>query len=143
MGRWTYYSPLWIGALLIFSLNDAIRRGVAAYPDWQQWLIVVGAAIAGGLHCQILMLGTQGAFAQVLPVPGGRSIRGPAATMAGWLLALWFVLGIATVLLLMEGITTAAITVGSVTAATLIGAVLIYVWNLPAAVEDFRARRLE
>jgi hypothetical protein len=141
LGRWTYYAPLWLGVLVILSLNDAIRGSLGAYEPWQQWAIVFCGAIAGGLHCQMLMLGSQGAFAQVLPAPGGRSIRGTPAVAAGWLLVAWFVLGIATLLLLLEGVSSAALVAGALTGAALLAAAAIYAWNLPAAVVDFRADR--
>lgn len=141
MGRWTYYAPLWLGILVILSLNDAIRRSLSTLEPWQQWVIVFCGAIAGGLHCQLLMLGSQGAFAQVLPVPGGRSIRGTPAVAAGWLLIAWFVLGIATLLLLLEGVSSAALVAAALSGAALLAAAAIYAWNLPAAVVDFGAER--
>lgn len=142
MGRWTYYAPLWLGILVILSLNDAIRGAMSTLEPWQQWAIVFGGAVAGGLHCQVLMIGSQGAFAQVLPVPGGKSIRGTPAAAAGWLLIGWFVLGIATLLLLLEAISAAAIVAAALSGTVLLSAGAIYAWNLPAAVADFREERL-
>ncbi|HPM23412.1 MAG TPA: hypothetical protein PLP66_05865, partial [Phycisphaerae bacterium] len=75
MGRATYYSPLWLGALLVLALNEPLRVGLTL-PDATEWLIVAALAIAAGLQSQVLLVGAQGAFAQVLPVPWGRSVRG-------------------------------------------------------------------
>jgi hypothetical protein len=136
MGRWTYYSPLAVGILLVLALNDTIR-GALTLPDWQEWLIVAAVAVAAGVQCQVLMIGAQGAFAQVLPVPWGKSIRGGAAVLAGWLLIAWFVLSAVTALLSLESVTTAALVVGGLSLAALVGAGLTYVWSIPAAVADF------
>lgn len=139
MGRWTYYSPLWLGALLVLALNEAVRA-TTTLPDWQEWLIVVGLAIVTGLQCQVLMIGAQGAFAQVLPVPWGKSIRGGGAALAGWLLMAWFVLSAVTGLLSFEQVTMAALVLGALSLAALAGALVIYVWNIPAALSDFGDR---
>lgn len=136
MSRWTYYSPLWLGTLLVLALNESLRAAMAR-PDWQEWLIVVAVAVVTGVQCQVLMTGAQGAFAQVLPVPWGKSIRGGAAALAGWLLIAWFGLSAVTVLLGFEQVTTAAIVLGILSLAALAGALAVYVWNIPAAVADF------
>jgi hypothetical protein len=137
MGRWTYYSPLVLGMLLVVAMNESLRA-MLTMPDWQEWLIVVGVAAVVGIQCQILMIGAQGAFAQVLPVPMGRSIRGGAAMLAGWLLIAWVVLSAVTVLLGFEAVTQAAVVVGILSLAALVGMVVVYVWSLPAAITDFR-----
>lgn len=137
MGRWTYYSPLWLGALLVLVMNDALRASLPPLQPWAQWLIVAGAAVAVGLQCQVLMLGAQGAFAQVLPVPWGKSQRGSGAAAAGWLLIAWVGLSGATVLLGFEAITPAAMVLGVLSLGALAGALVIYIWNIPAAAEDF------
>ncbi len=142
MGRWTYYAPLWLGVLVILSLNDAIRAALKSYEPAQQWLVVIAAALAGGLHCQALLIGSQGAFAQVLPVPRGKSIRGTPAVVAGWLLIFWFVLSIVTLLLALEQIYAGVLVVGITAAAALLSSLATYAWSLPAAVADFRADRL-
>lgn len=137
MGRWTYYSPLWLGAVLVLAMNDALRASLPPAEPWRQWLIVAGIAVAVGLQSQVLMIGAQGAFAQVLPVPWGRSIRGGSAAAAGWLLIAWVGLSAITVLLGHEAITTAATVLGLLSLAALGGALVIYVWNIPAALPDF------
>lgn len=139
MSRWAYYSPLWLGALLVLALNEPLR-GAMNFSDAVEWLIVVGAALTFGIACQVLLTGVQGAFAQVLPVPGGRSLRGGPAMAAGWLLIAWFVLGAATTLFAFEPEVPRWVVVAGLvlTAACLLAALLIYAWNLPAADADFR-----
>jgi hypothetical protein len=73
----------------------------------------------------------------VLPVPRGRSIRGGAAAGAGWLLMAWVLLSAVTVLLGYEAVTQAAVVLGVLSAAALGGALLIFIWNIPASVTDF------
>lgn len=136
MGRATYYSPLWLGALLVLALNEPLRVGLTL-PDATEWLIVAALAIAAGLQSQVLLVGAQGAFAQVLPVPWGRSVRGRSAAMAGWLLIAWVWLSVVTVMLGFETVTQAALVVGVLSLAALAGALIVYIWNIPAAVRDF------
>ena len=141
MTAWTYYSPLWLGALLVLALNDTLRAVLPPMEPWKTWLAVAGVAIAVAVQAQVLMIGTQGAFAQVLPVPIGRSIRGGAAAGAGWLLIAWVVASAITVLLGHEAVTRAAVVLGAVSLIALGGAAVIYVWNIPAAQPDFLSRR--
>jgi predicted membrane channel-forming protein YqfA (hemolysin III family) len=141
MERWTYYSPLWLGALLVLALNDALRSALPIMAPWASWLIVAGAAVLAGLQSQVLMVGAQGAFAQVLPVPRGRSIRGGAAAAAGWLLIAWVLLSGVTVLLSCEAVTQAAVVLGVLSVVALAAAIVIYAWNIPAAVADFGSDR--
>ncbi|HQL53991.1 MAG TPA: hypothetical protein PLQ87_04730 [Phycisphaerae bacterium] len=136
MGRATYYSPLWLGALLVLALNEPLRVGLTL-PDATEWLIVAALAIAAGLQSQVLLVGAQGAFAQVLPVPWGRSVRGRSAALAGWLLIAWVWLSVVTVMLGFETVTQAALVVGALSLAALAGALIVYIWNIPAAVRDF------
>ncbi|MBP7746843.1 MAG: hypothetical protein KA383_12000 [Phycisphaerae bacterium] len=136
MGRATYYSPLWLGALLVLALNEPLRVGLTL-PDATEWLIVAALAIAAGLQSQVLLVGAQGAFAQVLPVPWGRSVRGRSAALAGWLLIAWVWLSVVTVMLGFETVTQAALVVGVLSLAALAGALIVYIWNIPAAVRDF------
>lgn len=137
MGRWTYYSPIALGALLVIVMNDSLRAALPSLEPWTHWLVVVGVALAAGLQSQVLMIGAQGAFAQVLPVPWGKSIRGGGAATAGWLLILWVVLSGVTVLLAAEAVTRAAMVLGVASLAALAAALVVYVWNIPAAVADF------
>ncbi len=141
MERWTYYSPLWLGVLLVLALNDALRSALPMMAPWASWVVVAGVAALAGVQCQVLMVGAQGAFAQVLPVPRGRSIRGAAAAGAGWLLIAWVLLSGVTVLLGCEEVTQAAVVLGVLSLVALSGAIVIYVWNIPAAMADFGNER--
>ena len=122
-------------------MNESIRAQLPRSDVWVQWAAVGLAAVFFGLQCQVLMIGAQGAIAQVMPVPGGRSIRGRPAVAAGWLLVAWFGFAKVTLLLGFEGIRVAAIVLGVLAIAALVGAILVYVWNLPAAVADFGSER--
>lgn len=141
MNAWTYYSPLWLGALLVLALNDTIR-GSMTYSDAKEWIIVAAYAISTGILCQGLLIGAQGAFAQVLPVPVGRSLRGGSAASAGWLLILAILLTGVTVLFAHEGAALAAKIAGALGLGALLGAAIIYTWNIPTAVADFGRERL-
>lgn len=146
MGRGAYYSPLLLGILLVLLLNESVRDPVSTWSVSAQWLVVAAVAVGVGVACQVLMVGAQGAFAQVLPVPGGRSIRGRAAVVSGWLLIAAIVLSAVSAMLSYEEaaqneeLTTAAIVLGIVSLVALGGFLVIYVWSIPAAMPDFRAR---
>lgn len=142
MNRWTYYSPLAFGALAVLALNEPLRAGMEGWESGLQWTLIATIAVVFGLQCQVLMVGAQGAFAQVLPLTGGRSIRGGGAVVAGWLLIAWFWLSLITALLLAERVTLAGVVLGSSALAALVGALIVYAWNIPAAVVDFREDRL-
>ncbi len=140
MNAWTYYSPLWLGVLLILALNDSIRASMT-YSDTQEWLIVAACAVSAGILCQGLLIGAQGAFAQVLPVPIGRSLRGGAAMAIGWLLIIAIVLAAATTLLAYETVGVPAKVCGAAGGAALLAGAVIYLWNIPTAVADFGRER--
>ena len=137
MTAWTYYCPLWLGALLVLAMNEVLRAAFPRLTPEAQWVIVGAAAIVTGLACQVLMIGAQGAFAQVLPLPRGRSIRGRGAVVAGGLLVAGVGLAGVATLLGFEEVTTAAIVIAGLSLAAWAGAVVVYVWNIPAAVRDF------
>ncbi len=137
MGRWAYYSPLWLGPLLVLAMNEILRAKIAFLEPRLQWLLIILVAILFGLKCQVLMIGAQGAFAQVLPVPWGKSIRGGAAMLGGWLLIVWFTLSVVAGLLHYENMSAVALILGLLSLATLGGAIVVYVWNIPAAIPDF------
>jgi hypothetical protein len=147
MGPWAYYAPLWLGALLVAIVNDSIRAGLSHSSPAVQWTAVVALAVLAGLQSQVLMVGAQGAFAQVLPVPRGKSIRGRPAAVAGWLLIGWVALSLVTALLSYEAyfrdaaLSRAAMIVGVGALAALSGSILIYIWSVPAAVADFGVDR--
>jgi len=137
MGPWAYYSPLFFGALLVFAMNEPIRGLLPRFTPAAQWAVVTGIAVAAAIQSQLLMFGAQGAFAQVLPVPVGRSLRGRPAVVAGWLLILWVLLSGTTVLLGFEEVTRAAYVTGIAAVAALGLAAGTWIWGWPAAVPDF------
>ena len=139
MGPWTYYSPLWVGAGFVVLLNDALRRLVPLWPAWGQWLLVAAAAVGTGVLCQLVLIGAQGAFAQVLPAPGGRSVRGRTAAVTGWLILAWCAGQAFLGLTLISGDLRAY--AGAISGALLVAAAVSYLWSLPEAVEDFRSDR--
>jgi hypothetical protein len=138
MGPFTYYTPLWLGTLISAALLHASGYGA----DWSfrvPLLILVAAPV--GLACQLAMFGAQGAFAQVLPVPIGKSIRGRPATVCGSLTLLSVAaLSAAFVLALDDGVNRpiiAILTVGGIFGVCALGT---YVWSLPVASRDFTRR---
>jgi hypothetical protein len=137
MGRWTYYSPLLIGSAAAALLLATYRQFLPQLPAWQSWLLFAFAAILAGLACQLMMLGAQGAFAQVLPATRGRSVRGGGAMLAGWLIIIGELLVVVALLLAVEGVRLAAFTIGGLALLTLLGAVAAYLWLWPTAVRDF------
>ena len=145
MGFWTYYSPLGLGILLTLVLQGDVWQW---YLDWMptledslRWPIVLATAAGVGLGCQLALIGTQGAFAQVLPVPGGRSVRGRAAVVSGALILVGLALGIIAALLQAEEVGVAPIAVGGASLAAGLGAVITYVWSWPTAERDFVRER--
>jgi len=140
MGFWTYYSPLGLGIVLTLLLHDTIRAHAPAMPVWAEWPFVVAVALGVGLLCQLMLIGAQGAFAQALPVPVGRSIRGRGAAVAGCLIIATVVLASVAGLLLSGELRTAAPVVGLLGLISAAGAVITYVWCWPTAVRDFDKR---
>jgi len=141
MGRWTYYSPSLLGAALAVITFLTYEEMLPPWSGWQRGLMLIGSAMGCGLLCQLAMLACQGAFAQVLPVPGGRSIRGGSAAAAGWALLGALVLALATFLLAVERVRTGTLVAGVLAGILAGAAAVIYVWNWPIAVRDFREGR--
>lgn len=137
MSRATYYSPFVIGLLaagLYYFNNWTFYAGLsAATLTWQ----VGGGVLAVALVAQLYMVGAQGAWAAVLPVRGGRSVRGPGAVAAGVLLTLGLSAGIVAAMLFGQSMGTPAWVAAGLTGAALFVAAGVYVWCLPAAVPDF------
>lgn len=140
MGAWTYYSPLGLGIVLTLVLHETIRAHAPAMAAWAEWPFVIGLAIGVGLLCQLLLVGAQGAFAQVLPVPMGRSIRGRGAMVGGWLVIGCVVLASAALLLWVEGLVIAGLVSGVLSLLCAAGAAGAYIWCWPVAVRDFDGR---
>jgi biotin transporter BioY len=93
-----------------------------------------------GIQCQLVLISAQGLFAQVLPVPRGRSIRGSGAMAGGGFLLGWVVFSVVAVLLRSEEMRGAPVVLGVISLACLAGAVVTYVWCWPTAVRDFDSR---
>ena len=140
MSAWTYYSPLWLGLLLAIGLNDTIQQQANVDSAAIGWLIVFVVGIVIGLAGQLLMMGFQGAFAQVLPVPGGRSIRGRASVLGGFLIIAFVALAAAGWVLRSEEFSTASLIAGVASLVALLSAAVVYIWSWPVAVRDFDAR---
>ncbi len=140
VGRWTYYSPALLGTAVAALLCASYNEYLPALVDWQYGMLIVGICLATGLGCQLLMVAAQGAFAQVLPVPGGRSIRGGGAMLSGWLLLIGTALGFAAILLALEEFERAAWIAGGIGLAALAAAIVGYVWNWPTAQVDFAGK---
>lgn len=137
MGFWAYYSPFWLGALLFAGgyLHTADRT---ASPLGLHLLTAFLGGLGAGVLLQLLMFGAQGAFAQVLPVPAGRSLRGRPAVVAGFSLLLSIGAAAVAWMLYAETLHTAAWIAGILAAGAALGALITYLWGLPAAVQDFR-----
>ncbi|RMF72009.1 MAG: hypothetical protein D6744_17260 [Planctomycetota bacterium] len=142
MGRFTYYTPALIGALLVLGQANLLfeQPRVAALSESARWAVLVAACVANALLFQLLMVGAQGAFAQVLPVPKGRSIRGRAAVVTGALIIGSVALAMIAGLLQFEAIQPAATWVWSASAACAIAAIVLYGWQAPLAPRDFADR---
>jgi predicted membrane channel-forming protein YqfA (hemolysin III family) len=137
MSAWTYYAPFWLGTLCpaivyCFRLTSMPNR-----PIWAHLLAPVFFIITG-VVLQLGVIGLQGVFAHVLPVPRGRSIRGRVATAVGCLLLSWFVLGGMAMLigLLSESPILFLVLVVS-SGISLLVAATTYALHIPAAVHDF------
>lgn len=137
MGRWTYYSPLLLLTLAAALSTDTFRPLIAPQPVWLHYLQVAGICLGLGLMAQVAMVGAQGAFAQVLPVPGGRSIRGRAAGLAGWLLIAAVAFSVVGMLLAGETLSVARWIVIGLAGASVVWAGLTFLWSLPTAERDF------
>lgn len=137
MGRFTYYSPFGLGFALILILHGWVRESCPPVLVAWPWLYVGLVALGIGLLCQLVMIGVQGAFAQVLPAPGGRSIRGGAARLAGGLLIGCGVTALIGALLRSEGLAAAPWVLLGLSPIQAAGAILVYIWSWPAALRDF------
>lgn len=137
MGRFTYYCPAALGAGLTLTLAKTIAEAAPAMLRDSPWVWVGLSALAAGVICQVLMVSAQGVLAQVLPVPGGRSIRGRAAVGGGFLLGSGVLCAPVAALLYSEGFGGAAWIVAGVGLAALLTFTALYIWNLPVARRDF------
>lgn len=140
MGFWTYYCPLWLGAILAAVVGYGVVDQFPPMAGWLVWPTFVLGCLLVGVQCQLGMVGAQGVFAQVVPVPGGRSIRGRGAVIGGILLLGWVVLSTVAGLLQSEQMDLAPLVLAVISLASLAGAVITYVWCWPTAVRDFGKR---
>lgn len=137
MSAWTYYSPLWLGAIIAGVVGYGLLDQFPPLPAWALWSCFAGLCLLAGLQCQLALIGAQGIFAQVLPVPRGRSVRGEAAVLGGALLLGWVVLSAVAGLLWFEDMLWAPLAVGGASLLCLAGAAITYVWCWPTAARDF------
>ena len=134
MTRFAYYAPFWIG--VVIGAGVLLADGYENIPE-PRALFIAGEALLAGLVFQLVMLGLQGAFAQVLPVPSGRSIRGRGAVITGGLIILSVLAGVAARLIAVDEVTLGTIVIGITSGVCFLCAIGVYVWCLPAAVRDF------
>jgi len=144
MGPWMYYAPLWVGTLV--SACVALT-GMKAFMDvWEGsiWLVIAVAAVVllmcvwTGLSLQLLMIGVQGVFARVVPVPVGRSIRGGAAQGVGGLILGSYVIGsFAGVARLLPAQQMLILACSAASGLCLLAALVVYLTNAFGAVRDF------
>lgn len=142
MNRFTYYTPLLAGFALAALMHDMIweRIGQGRFSENLHWAVVIIAGFLWGIQFQLLMLGSQGVFAQALPMPGGRTIRGGIAMLCGgciWLATIAFFIArmVAEVQMYL-----AAGILGGIALLAAAGAILSYVWGWPTAARDFAGR---
>lgn len=140
MSRWTYYCPLWLGAIIAAAVGYSALGQLPPMATWLLYVLYVAGCLLTGVQCQLAMIGAQGLFAQVLPVPHGRSIRGGAAMLGGTFLLGWVALSVVTALLWTEKLPVAPLVLAVVSVLCLAGAVITYVWCWPVAVRDFDSR---
>jgi hypothetical protein len=140
MSAWTYYSPLWLGTILAGIVGYSSLDQLPPMATGLLWTVFVLGCLVVGVHCQLVMIGAQGVFAQVLPAPGGRSIRGRAAVVGGSFLFGWVLFAVVAALLRTEGMPRAPIILGAAGLVCLAGAVITYVWCWPTALRDFEKR---
>lgn len=141
MGRMTYYAPLWLGTIIgIILMWGSHELHGGGEPMSHKLKAAVNGFLIGCV-CQTIMIGLQGVFAQVLPVPGGRSIRGQTAAVSGTMLLASVALGLVAGLLAYEKVQTGALFVGGAAGAALLAALVAYLWGLPLAQRDFEDER--
>ncbi len=134
MNRFVYYSWFWLGALACAGFVGAGSYETLPNP---RWLILAAISVPAGVVCQLLFIGTQGTFAQVLPVPIGRSIRGRGAVVTGALIILTIVAAAIAWLSAVDEITGVTIAAIIISAACGLCAAGGYIWCLPTSVRDF------
>lgn len=142
MGRATYYSPFGLGVIITLLMHgDIVKLGqVATLPPAAQWAVVVLISLIVAVHMQLLMIGAQGAFGQVLPAPIGRSIRGRGAVLAGVLMIAYVGVGAAALLIRSDEFALVSNMLLIAAGAGIAAAIVTYVWCWPVAAHDFDDR---
>ena len=143
MTRFGYYSPAWIGALVAGVLLHSMMQKDLAISTAAYWTWLASGVGLAAIVCQLGMLGAQGLFAQVLPAPGGKSIRGGVAVLAGAFVLAGIGLGVVSAFLGFEnweGAAIAARIFAFTAGGSLIAAAVAYFWGWPLAVTDFGGR---
>lgn len=144
MSKLAYYSPFLIGMVLGPPLTYFQTAELwATMSDARRLLMVPGYLIAGvllAISLQLLMIGLQGVTGGVVPVYGGRSIRGTRAVVIGLLILVWNGVG-ATALLSLRTIRELPTSwfwfLSVVSVVSLVGFIGTYLWCIPNAVRDF------
>lgn len=146
MGFWGYVSPFFAGLGFTLIQYPAVLSWLDALtplPEALRWLALIGLALLAGVAAQLLMIGAQGAFAQVLPVPFGRSLRGRAAVISGTALLIGVSCAAGAVLLHSREFPMLFNILGIAGLAGLTVALVAYFWGMPSVVRDFDLRRTE
>ncbi len=141
MGPWTYYSPLWLATIVAFAVfaNSPQLDWLPADGLFYWTFGVVGSVLVGVL-CQLGMFALQGAAAQVMPVPFGRSIRGRGAKVTGFLWIFALAATLAVGLVASDADSAVPVLVFGVAAVALaVSGVVSYIWCASGAIPDFGA----
>jgi hypothetical protein len=88
MTKLQYWSPLIIGAIVGEIYGLLTLRQVGLNPVLSTGVLPMVAALCCGLTLQLILIGAQGFFAAVLPVPFGKSLRGTKCRVIGFLVLL-------------------------------------------------------
>ena len=137
MGRLAYYSPFFVGTLLAAVVFTTQTESLSGIPVLLQILLVLICAPFTGIKFQIIMMGFQGVMAKVIPVPWGRSLRGPTAVLIGSLILL-STFGIIVCILLYHASATLAYQISCLCSSLCyIAALVVYLRSIPRAVRDF------
>jgi hypothetical protein len=152
MTKWQYWSPLPIGGVVGAIYGLQAFGDVGGNPVIGMGVLPLLTALLGAVQFQLLMFAAQAFFAAVLPVPFGKSIRGTKCRVIGFLMLFGPLIAFAMqwsgafVLLISERHTLTAFWLIWFIGWTVVGglcypaALLIYLYFVPAAVADFRAK---
>ena len=85
MTKWQYWSPLIVGGVVgeIYGLQT--YRSLGGNPLVSVVALPLLFALGGAISLQLMLVGAQGLFAGVLPVPFGKTIRGTRCRVVGFL----------------------------------------------------------